>query len=311
MTTSRLTALFIVLLALVSLAGCSRVEDKVFAGFMAVERTLAGLDTATVTVDDIDWVYLKNDWRADRETLVLVHGYTGDKYNWTRLVAKLGDGYNILVPDLPGHGESTRSMDIAYDMDTQARRLLSLMTALGIEKFHLGGNSMGGAIAVRAAWLAPGRVMSLGLFDPGGAHKVESEFDAALNKGINPLVIRKPEDFAVVMAWAMKDPPFIPWPVPQVMARQGVERAALHEKIFKDLVRDDGHDQTRILPEIVARTLVIWGDKDRLLNVANADVFVDTMPQARKVIMPGIGHVPMLEAPGESAQIYKDFLAGK
>jgi abhydrolase domain-containing protein 6 len=311
MIRSRIAAVCVLLLAFTALPGCTKVEDKVFDGFIAAERAMAGVEKMQITVDDIEWVYLKNAWQPERETVVLLHGFSADKDNWTRFAGELGDHYNLLIPDLPGHGETTRSMDLRYDIDTQARRVLSLAEALGIEKFHLAGNSMGGAIAVRTSWLGPARVATLGLFNAAGAKAKESEFDASLRAGINPLIVKKPEDFETVIAWAMAEPPFLPWPVARVKGRQGILNAALNEKIFADLSRDNDIDQTRILGEVVARTLVVWGDKDRLLDVANADMFVSSMPLAQKVIMPGIGHAPMLEAPAESAQAYREFLAAK
>lgn len=311
MIRSRFAALITLLAALVLLAGCTKIEDAVFNAFLGAERSMAGLEKATITVDDVTWVYLKNDWQPERETIVLLHGFSGDKYNFSRFAGELSDRYNVLVPDLPGHGETTQDMKLAYDIDTQARRVLSLTEALGIMRFHLAGNSMGGAISVRTAWLGPSRVATLGLIDPGGARAVESEMDESLKKGINPLVVRKPEDFPRVIEWAMAEPPFMPWPVASVMTRRSIARADLNEKIFADLRRDNSGDQSRILGEVVAPTLVLWGEKDRLIHVGNADFFISAMPLATKVVMPGIGHMPMLEAPGESAKIYTDFLAAQ
>ncbi len=311
MTRQRLAALLLAPLLLLALPGCDKVQDRVFAMEMSAEYAVAGLQQANLAVDDINWVYLKNDWQDGRETVVLLHGFSADRNNWTRFAAELGDTYNLLIPDLPGHGETTSSFELPYDVDTQARRVLSLTEALGIDKFHLAGNSMGGAISARAAWLAPGRVLTLGLFNAAGAHQQESEFDAALAQGTNPLIVKAPEDMERVIAFAMSKPPFMPWPVQDVMARRSVARAQLNEKIFADLRRDNSIDQMRILPEVVSRTLVLWGDQDRLLHVANADLFVATMPNARKVVLAGIGHLPMLEAPAESARVYREFLAGQ
>jgi abhydrolase domain-containing protein 6 len=293
------------------LPGCARVENTVFDAFLAAERTLSGLEKTTVVVDDVAWVYLKNDWQPERETVVLLHGFSGDKYNFSRFAGEIAGRYNVLVPDLPGHGETTEDMTLHYDIDTQSRRVLSLTETLGIKQFHLAGNSMGGAIAVRTAWLAPSRVKTLGLFNAGGVRAVESEFDVSLRKGVNPLVIRNAEDFPKVIEWAMAEPPFMPWPVASVMARRSVARADINDKIFGDLQRDNSLDQSRILGEVVAPALVLWGDRDRLLNVGNADAFVKAMPAATRVVMQGIGHMPMLEAPAESAQIYVNFLAAQ
>lgn len=308
---TRLSALLLATLVALALPGCEKIEQKVFAAAMGIERGHAGLDVATLQVDDIHWSYLRNDWQADRPTLVLLHGFSADNNNWPRFIGELGDGYNILAPDLPGHGASTADLKLAYDIDTQSRRLLSLLTALGVEKFHIAGNSMGGAIAAHAAWLAPGHVLSLGLIDAAGVHKHPSELDARIQEGKNPLVIRQQGDLDTVLAWAMAKPPFMPWPVKSVMERQGLARTALNDRIFADLRRDNSIDQSKILPEVVAPTLVLWGDQDRLLNVANAAEFASLMPDARIVIMPGIGHMPMLEDPAESARIYREFLAGR
>lgn len=307
---NRLRPLLLVLLAALALPGCERVENTLFKAALDVEYWRAGLQPATIVVDDIQWSYLRNEWKDGQETVVLLHGFTADKTNWPRFVHAFGDGYNIVVPDLPGHGATTHDMQKNYDIDTQARRVLSLMAALGVEKFHIAGNSMGGAISVRTAWLGPAHVLTVGLFNAAGAHMQDSEFDAQLKAGNNPLIVRKPGDMQVVIDWAMAQPPFMPWPVKQVMEREGMARAELHDKIFKDLRRDNGIDQTPILPEVVTRTLVLWGDQDRLLHVANADLFASSMPNTKKVILPGIGHAPMLEAPEESARAYREFLAG-
>lgn len=307
----RLYPIVAALMLTFTLSGCDKLETPVFNAAMNFEQSRAGLAPAAVTVDDIQWQYLKNEWQDGQETVVLLHGFSADKSNWVRFAGAFGDGYNIVVPDLPGHGDTSHGLDLDYDIDTQARRVLSLMTALGVNKFHVAGNSMGGAIAARIAWLAPAQVQTVGLFNAAGAHMQDSEFDAQLAEGNNPLIVRAPGDMARVMEWAMAKPPFLPWPILNVMERKGIERAALNEKIFKDLSRDNGIDQTAILPEVVARTLVLWGDQDRLLHVANADLFVATMPDAKKVIMPGIGHAPMLEAAAESAKIYREFIAGR
>lgn len=308
---NRLSSLLLTLLVVIALPGCEKIERTVFDAEMSIDRSMNGLEAGSTTVDDIQWAYLKNEWKDGQPVVVLLHGFSADKGNWPRFVGALGDGYNVLVPDLPGHGETTRDPKLAYDIDTQARRLLSLMTALGVEKFHLAGNSMGGAISARAAWLAPGRVLTLGLINSAGVHKHPSEFDAQLKDGNNPLIVSKPGDMENVIAWAMAQPPFAPWPVLSVMEREGIARAELNRKIFVDLRRDNGIDQSKILPEIAVPTLVLWGDKDRLLNVANAAEFTALMPDARAVIMAGIGHAPMLEDPAESARIYREFLAGR
>lgn len=309
---SRLLLTLLACLSLPALTGCERVQDGLYNAAMDFEYWRADLQRREITVDDIRWIYLHNTIDPERETVVLLHGFSGDKTNWPRFAGAFGGtDYNLVIPDLPGHGDTTSDEKLAYDIDTQARRVLSLMTALDVKRFHVAGNSMGGAISARAAWLEPSRIYTLGLFNAAGAKATESDFDAALKEGVNPLIVKQPEDMDRVIEYAMAQPPFIPWPITDAIARRSVARATLNEKIFRDLVRDDGLDLQTNLPVIAARTLILWGDKDRLLHVDNAALFERLMPNAKRVVLKDIGHVPMLEAPEQSARIYRDFLAGR
>ncbi len=309
--TSLIATLSLLLATFSLLSGCEKIEDDVFDVGIAVDRSLNGLDLSSTQVGDIHWVYLKNDWVPGQPVVVLVHGFSADKTNWPRFAGKLGDGYNILIPDLPGHGETTQDPTLDYGIEPQAKRLLALLDALGIDKFHIAGNSMGGAIAARTAALAPARVVSVGLFDSAGIHKHPSQFDEELKAGRNPLIVSKPGDIDTVLAWAMAQPPFMPWPVRPVMERRSMARTAINEKIFSDLKRNDSIVQESILPQITAPVLILWGDHDRLLDVANAGEFAALLPNARTVIMKGIGHMPMLEDPATSAHLYREFIAGR
>jgi abhydrolase domain-containing protein 6 len=306
-----LATLSLLLSAFFLLSGCEKIEDSVFDAEMAAERGMNGLELNHKQVGDIEWVYLANEWKPGQPVIVLLHGFSADKTSWPRFAGKLGDGYNILVPDLPGHGETTQDPTLDYGIEPQVQRLLGLLDALGVDKFHIAGNSMGGAIAARTAAMAPARVLSVGLFDAAGVHRHASELDKELEAGRNPLIVGKPGDFDTVMAWAVAEPPFMPWPVRSVMERRGMARAAINAKIFGDLRNNDSIIQESILPQVTAPALVLWGDQDRLLNVANAAEFAALMPNARAVIMKGIGHMPMIEDPAESARIYLDFISGR
>jgi len=303
--------LLLSLLLIIALSGCEKIETTAFDAEIALGRWASGLESATVTVGDTEWAYLKNTWKDDQETVVLLHGFAANKDNWPRFAKALGDGYNIIAPDLPGHGDSSPDIKLAYDIDSQSRRVLSMLKALGIEKFHVAGNSMGGAIAARTAWIAPEKTLSVGLFNAAGVITKDNEFTTILRTGgKNPLIVHNPGEMANLLEWAMAKPPFMPWPIESVMERKSIARGDLNEKIFKDMIGDGtGTDLSAILPKVTAPTLVLWGDQDRLISVASADVFISLMPNARKVILPGIGHLPMMEAAEESAKHYSEFLS--
>jgi pimeloyl-ACP methyl ester carboxylesterase len=159
------------------------------------------------------------------------------------------------------------------------------------------------------AALYPTEVASLWLLDPGG---VWSAPPGELRKimaetGTNPLLVRTRDDAARLVAFVMSEPPFVPWFVLDVVARERIRNAALEEKIFRQLGEDSVEAR---VTSLATPTLIVWGDEDRVLNVATAGVLHKLMPRSQVVIMRGVGHLPMLERPRESADDYLRFRAG-
>ena len=109
-----------------------------------MERCAAGLDQKSIDIGKLHIEYLEG---GKGEVLVLLHGFGGNKDNWTRVAKYLTPYFRVIAPDLPGFGESSRNMEAAYTYAAQVERLHKFMKALEIDKFHLGGNSMGGTIA--------------------------------------------------------------------------------------------------------------------------------------------------------------------
>jgi len=93
------------------------------------------------------------------------------------------------------------------------------------------------------------------------------------------------------------------------MGQKKAANAEVAEKVWGDLLDDPGMglEDKNVLPTIQTPTLVLWGREDRLLGVDNVDAFLEELPQSRAVILDGIGHVPMAEAPGKSADAFRAF----
>jgi pimeloyl-ACP methyl ester carboxylesterase len=94
------------------------------------------------------------------------------------------------------------------------------------------------------------------------------------------------------------------------MGERAIANREVNEVIFA-AIRDSGFepDFREAITRIQSPVLVIWGMEDRVINYRNADVFVDQIPDARKVLLEGVGHAPMVEVPEESAQLFREFLA--
>lgn len=299
------TVLFM-LLAL-QLAGCDGFTGWAYDAALDAERNRAGLAARSLeTSDGIEWFYLHSEEGEGLDPVFLIHGFGADSSNWLRFVNELEGEYNFIVPDLPGHGETTRTLSLDYSIGRQAERVINLADALAIENFHIAGNSMGGAISLAVALQAPERVQSLGLIDSAGVTLLTPEFSALLGDvNTNPLIPHSAEDMFVTMDWAMADPPWLPDFFVMHMGRLKAANSAVAEKIYHDInATIQMRDQ---LADITAPTLILWGAEDRLLSVDNVTVFDENIRNSRAVILENIGHVPMAEAAAKSADAFRPF----
>jgi pimeloyl-ACP methyl ester carboxylesterase len=176
----------------------------------------------------LEWVYL--DSGGSGEPLVLVHGFGGDKANWTRLRRHLRGRYRLIIPDLPGFGESESPPQLRYRVQDHVERLRGFLRDLGVERSHMGGNSMGGFIVTLYATKYPIEVASLWLIDSGGVFSATPGelFDAVRSGGPNPMLPQTPAQFRKVLGFAMSKPPYIPGFVLDVLARRVMASVRRH-----------------------------------------------------------------------------------
>jgi len=295
-------ALFVLVIAGVGFLYLAPEKATHFA--VNLERGGAGLERKEInTPDGLRWVYLEG---GKGLPLLLVHGFGGNKDNFTRAAKYLVPHYHVIIPDLVGFGESDHPQQADYSPSAQAERLRAFAKALGIGDIHIGGNSMGGEIALSYAALHPQEVKSLWLLDPGGIWSAPaSEVRKIIEQtGHNPLLVKTPDEFASLLQMAMSKPPFIPRPILNVMAQEPIDHYALSERIFKQIVEDSIEKRVKGL---AMPTLIVWGKEDRVINVATADMLHGMMPNSKVLLMDGIGHVPMLEVPKQSAEDYLQF----
>lgn len=270
------------------------------------ERQRSGLVRKEIDLPGgLHYVYLEG---GQGEPLMLLHGFGANKDNFTRVARFLTPHYRVILPDHVGFGESSHPADGDYSPPAQAERLHALAAALGVARVHLGGSSMGGHIALTYAAAYPNDVASLWLLDPGGIWSAPpSELSAIIEKtGENPLMARNADEFAKVFAFAMKDPPWIPRAMLDVMAEERIRNFDLEKKIFVQLHGDKLEERIKGL---ATPSLIVWGREDRAINVATAEVLHGELPHSEVVIMEGIGHLPALEDPAGSAADYLRFRA--
>lgn len=272
--------------------------------FLDLERSSAGLERKEIDLPDgTHFVYLEG---GAGEPLMLIHGFGANKDSFDRLAKYLTPHYHVVIPDLIGFGESGHPPNADYSPIPQAERLRALATALGISTLHLAGSSMGGQIAMSFAVAHPEEVRSLLLIDAAGVWSApESELPAIVKStGKNPLLVQNEDDFANLLPFVMNDPPFIPRPILNVMAQERIKNFDLETKIFKQIVADSIEERVRGLS---TPTLIVWGEKDRTINVAAAEILHKLLPNSEVIIMPNVGHMPAIERPQQTAEDYLNF----
>lgn len=268
------------------------------------ERKRSGLERREISLPgELHYVYLEG---GHGEPLMLLHGFGANKDNFVYVARFLTPHYRVIIPDHIGFGESSHPQDADYSAGVQAARIRTLARALGITQVHLGGSSMGGHISMMYAALYPEEVKSLWLIDPGGiwsAPKSEMR-NLIAQTGENPLMARNEKEFVRIFDFVMSDPPFIPRPVLNVMAQERIRNYELEKRIFRELSADSAE---KYISGLKTPTLIVWGEKDPVISPATADILQKLLPQSEVIIMKGLGHLPMLENPRQSADDYLNF----
>lgn len=274
-----------------------------------LEALFYGFKKHSATAEGIEHVYYSNDNTA-KPLLVLIHGFSADKSVWLRAAKHFHKDYWVVIPDLAGHGETGFVKDWDYSASHQALRMAALIRSLGAGKAHIAGNSMGGLVAATMALETPDSVASIILVDPVGVLSPQpSTMLTMMKAGKNPFFVDSEEEFYQFFDMTMAQPPFIPNLIKDGLARKYIARKPQLQKIFADYNRE-GTDLAEPLSGKTVPSLVIWGAKDDLIHVSSAPVWQRAL-KSELVVWDDLGHMPMLEAPGRTADAMLSFLAEK
>ena len=245
--------------------------------------------------------------------LLLLHGFGSSLHTWEPWALALSEKYRVLRIDLPGAGLTGPDPTGDYSDARGVSLLLALLDQLGVDRATLIGHSMGGRLAWRFAADQPQRVDKLVLVAPDGFASPGFEYG-------------KPPEVGLALR-------AMPYALPKAMLRMGLQPAYADPKAMTEELSIRYHDMmlapgvrgaliqrmeqmmlqepTPFLKRISAPTLLLWGEKDAMIPVANAQDYLKVMPTARLVVLPAIGHLPHEETPAAALPALMDFLAGR
>jgi pimeloyl-ACP methyl ester carboxylesterase len=281
---------------------------------------------------DIDWSahrrFVELDGRrvnvvefgAGEPPIVFVHGLAGSWQNWLENLPHFAAaGHRVVAFDLPGFGASEMP-GAKISIPDYGRFVDALLERVGVGAAILVGNSMGGFIGAEVAIQFPARVERLVLVSAAGLTVEYQRNERALGAlryaenvvmawagfvgARSDAIVRRPRARRLLMALVAAQPGLLPAPL---VAEQ--VRGARASGFVDALDALTGYPIRTRLPEIGCPTLVVWGADDRLIPVRDADEFARLIPDARKVVWPGTGHVAMLERPAAFNALVDRFIA--
>lgn len=272
-----------------------------------IEANIYGFTQSKVDIDELSISLYVSQYDPKKETLLMLHGYSADKDVWPRFARHFVDDYNIIIPDMAGHGDTGFDSQWDYHVPQQANRLVEMLDVMEIDKVHVVGNSMGGFVAAHFAKDYPERILSTLLIDPAGVHSPElSDMDKMLSQGRNPFEIHNRSEFSEFYAMTMAQPPWLPDFVLGAVNEKYQSRRKQLSLIFRDFHHKDMLDDE--LSKILSPVLLLWGEEDRILHVSGVEVWESGVNNIKIEIFSGIGHMPMVEVPARTADVYKKFL---
>src|SRR5258706_1878127 len=254
--------------------------------------TSKGEDMEKININGIQLAY---DRHGIGTPLVLLHGSPLDPPLCDEIVLLLKDSFDLIIPDLRGFGEST-TIETPYTMNDYASDIASLLDQLSIQKAAVAGHSMGGYVALAFARLYPERISALALVssqvlaDPPdrkeGRYKSAAE---VAEKGIGGVVETMTPKFTSDPQW-------------QAFARKSMEAQQPAAYIGALKAMAERVDCTPMLSTIKYPVVIVHGDADALIPIERAREVKAALPKSHLVEIKSAGHMPMCEAPSETAQ---------
>jgi pimeloyl-ACP methyl ester carboxylesterase len=243
-----------------------------------------------------DLYYSYHPGQAHRPALVLLHGAGGTHLYWPAEIRRL-PGYSVYALDLPGHGKSRG--EAGMSIQDYAGSVHTWMQAVGLKCAVITGHSMGSAVALTLALEFPEAVTGLGLLGAGARLRVHPEI---LENSAREETFLKAVEIINRRAFSSQAPDRL-----VELAKLRMAETPAHV-LHGDFLACDHFDILGRLQEIRQPTLVLWGVEDNLSPERYARYLAEKIPLARLEVLPGAGHMLMLEKPAQVAELLKSFL---
>jgi pyruvate dehydrogenase E2 component (dihydrolipoamide acetyltransferase) len=279
--------------------------DTFVAGFAVPEPSAeAAVDAEAVRPRELDAAGLRLRYltlgEGDSVPVLLLHGFGADLNAWMFTQPALADGRQVIALDLPGHGGSVKQLDRA-DAESLVAVLDHALNALGVQRLHLVGHSMGGGIAISFALRQPERAATLTLISSAS---LGLEINAAFIDGFLRAARRR--EAIEVLNLLVHDRTLVSRPmVEDVLRYKRLDGVPAALATFAEEWFPGGRQRAGLSDAVAALKLpvqIIWGREDRIIPVAHAEALASRLPVH---ILEQTGHLPHMEKAGEVNRLIK------
>lgn len=243
------------------------------------------------SVNGIELAYIR---RGSGNPLVLLHGYPLDHRIWDMTAPLLEKDFDLILPDLRGFGKST-TVDTPYTLDDFASDIAGLLDHLGIQKTAIAGHSMGGYIALAFANRYPTRVGGLGMVSSQAIADTPEKKDGRY-KSVAEVAEKGTSGIVAAMTTKLTPTSAVQDSAQAIMKQQDPAAFIGALKAMAERI-----DFTRLLETFHFPVVIVHGDRDDLISVDRAREVKNVVPHAYFVELSGVGHLPMMEAPQQTA----------
>ncbi len=283
----------------------------VLKGAIAYQTWRDGLHRHSIQVGDTRWVYVSGG-KENGPPLLLLHGYGGTYADWLLAARHLTGNFHVIIPDLPGWGDSTRIPGADYGYAAQVRRLHGFVDALQPGRIVVAGHSMGGAIAGLYAARYPQDVAALVLIDSAGVRFKANAFVRQLEAGKSPFDIDNRAQFDKLQSLLFAKPPSVPPRIADVFVARSQRNRAFDDRVLHEITTPDARYALQArLPDITSPTLAIWCTGDQIIDISALAAIRKGLTHAPNIgvtELTGCGHMSIMEKPREVAQSITRFV---
>lgn len=277
---------------------------------LGLDAWRSGAARIELEVEGERWVLLRRGAVDPAKPVwLLLHGFTGSKENWLPLLRALPEDVPVLIPDLPGWGESERRTQADYGYAAQAARVAALIETLGLTQVQLVGHSMGGGIAALVASGHPRGLRSVTLMSAAGVRFRDNAFGQAVLRGEHPFGVATVDQLDAYLGLVFRDPPLLPWPLKSALVERRLRDDAFERSVLEAIARGP----EALLPgesagAIALPTLVLGCSADPVVDPSAGELYAQRIAGAERVALEGCAHMPMMELPAAVAAVLVQFV---